>query len=360
MAVVSPASDVEEVRAAFRLGWALSELRGRYRPDRFHEPVPVAAEHFDFDRPVHELPLTIERSPDEVRIETLKAVQGLIGLLGLTDNTSLSSALTTVTEAACRLNKDRADVSADWPAFANKVYRLDAQLQDALVVRGSQAAAYQLGRGLADSYWTLYPERSQDKMGSWSNVLGPERSKALVRQALRLSPETGPLVLAATTGPLEQWRQLAGDDARREGTGVIMALYQQGLLWRDLIRGERQPSDLTQPQARHVWSDLRLYRSALGALRVPIAFALFAAAVLALGAALLASGKANRGLSTAISVLGALGITSAGLYARAKAELTALLATLRQTLQLERVRRAANLCPQPPSKKAKRQGTRSG
>ena len=106
------------------------------------------------------------------------------------------------------------------------------------MVRASQAAAYQLGRGLADTYWALYPERPQQQMGSWSNVLGAERCGALVRQALRLSLETGPLVLAATTGPLEQWRRLAGDDARRGGEGVIMALYQQGLLWRDLIRGD--------------------------------------------------------------------------------------------------------------------------
>lgn len=68
-------SDVEGVRTAFRLGRALSGLGGRYRPERFHEPVPVEAGHLDFGLSVHELPLSFERSPDELRIETLKAGQ---------------------------------------------------------------------------------------------------------------------------------------------------------------------------------------------------------------------------------------------------------------------------------------------
>ena len=109
-----------------------------------------------------------------------------------------------------------------------------------------------------------------------------------------------------TLGPAdENARQLAADASRRAADGVVTLLYRQGLLWRDLIRGERQPSDLPQPRARDVWSDLKLYRSVLGALRVPIAIALAGAAVLALGAALLASHTANSGLSAAISVFGA-------------------------------------------------------
>src|SRR5436305_5657753 len=115
----SAPSDVEEVRAAFRLGWALSELRGRYRPERFLKPVPVPPEHVDFARSIHELPLSIERSPDEVRIEILQAVQGLIGGLGLASNTALSSALAVVSETACELNKDGADPAAGWPPFAD-------------------------------------------------------------------------------------------------------------------------------------------------------------------------------------------------------------------------------------------------
>ena len=176
-------ADVEQVRTAFRLGWAVSELRGRYRPERFIEPVPFPPGHQRFTRPVHELPLSIERSPDEKRIEILKVLQGLAASLELSEYDGVARALGEVTESAPELGKEGADVAAGWPDFANDLYSLDAQLQDALAVRGSQAAAYQLGRGLADTYWALHPDRPQDQMGSWSNVLGPERCDALVRQA---------------------------------------------------------------------------------------------------------------------------------------------------------------------------------
>jgi hypothetical protein len=33
-------SDIEQVRYAFRLGWVIAELRGRYRPDRFGKREP--------------------------------------------------------------------------------------------------------------------------------------------------------------------------------------------------------------------------------------------------------------------------------------------------------------------------------
>ena len=343
-------NDVEQVRAAFRLGWGLSELRGRFRPDRFNDPVPVVPGHVDFKRPTHELPLAIERSPDEVRIEILEAVGGLAALLGLESDTGVTQAIAQITEAAHELNQDGADIDARWQDIAERFYSLDAKLQDALVVRGSQAAAYQLGRGLADTYWALFTDRPQNEMGSWTNLLGPERYDTVLRQALRLSPEIGPLVLAAIGGPLDQWRQLALDSSRRSADGAVAALYRQGLLWRDLIRGERQPSDLKQPRAREVWGDLKLYRAVFATLRAPILLGLVAAAALVVGAALLAGHKANSGLSAAISVIGALGITSASLYARAKAELTSLLATVHQTVQLERVRRAANECPDPPAK----------
>jgi len=337
-------TQADQVRAAFRLGWAVSELRGRFRPERFLQPDPVPAGQVKFQRPDWELAMSVERSPTELRIEVMSAVEGLIQILTLDVSTPLKS----VGESAFQLNQQGADISGGFLGFAKKLYDLDAQIQDELVVRGSEAAAYQLGRGLADNYWMLYPDRPQNEMGSWANLLGEQRYHALVRQALRLSPEIGPLVLAAIGGPLQQWHELAADESRRSASEVVPALHDQGLLWRDLIRGERQPGDLAQPRAKDVWADLKLYRAVFLALRVPILVGLAAAGLLALGAALLASHNANSGLSTAISVIGVLGITSAGLYARAKAELTALLANVRQAVQLERVRRAANLCPAPP------------
>lgn len=63
------------------------------------------------------------------------------------------------------------------------------------------------------------------------------------------------------------------------------------------------------------------------------------------GAAFLASGASGAGWSTAISILGTLGITSASMYARAKADVTSLPANLRAKIEVDRVRQAADLCP---------------
>jgi type II secretory pathway pseudopilin PulG len=73
------------------------------------------------------------------------------------------------------------------------------------------------------------------------------------------------------------------------------------------------------------------------------------AALLVAGGALLASGAKHPWLTTAISILGALGLTSAGLYARAKAQLTSLLESLRLAVDKQRVREAATICPPPTS-----------
>jgi len=71
------------------------------------------------------------------------------------------------------------------------------------------------------------------------------------------------------------------------------------------------------------------------------------AALLVVGGALLASGAKYPGLTTAISILGALGLTSASLYARAKAGLTSLLGNLKLAVDQQRVRQAANILPSP-------------
>jgi len=67
--------DTEQVRYAFRLGWVVVELRGRYRPDRFGEREP--GNQGVFLRKDFELPLSNERSPAEIRIELFDAAEDL-------------------------------------------------------------------------------------------------------------------------------------------------------------------------------------------------------------------------------------------------------------------------------------------
>lgn len=224
-----------------------------------------------FERPQHELPLGTERGAKELRIEVLKTAQGLSTAIGLDRTRPVARALGRVASQAWTLNGGDADVAGGWDAFADAVFRWDAQVQDALVVQANQAAGYQLGRGLAETYWQLYPVRPADEMGSWASSLGSDRNRTLQRLALRLSVYIGPPVLAAVTPPLDAWVALAGSEQRRNADGVLTDLYRQGLRWRDLVRGERQPDDLNQPNAKDVWSDLSVYRSVVVTLRWPLA-----------------------------------------------------------------------------------------
>jgi hypothetical protein len=347
MAALGPPDGVEQVRLAFRLGWAVAELRGRYRPDRFEQPVPADGTP-KFDRPEHELPLSVERSPYEVRIEVIEVAEGLSGALNL-DPTLLAS----VRDQLDKMNAHGADRDRVWPGLADAFFRWDAATQDALALRALQAAAYQLGRGLAETYWALYPDRPETQMGSWTFLFGSSRCGAIHRSAARLSSFLGPLVIAAIDGPLVAWASFATSDSRDDDEALPL-LYTQGLLWRDLIRGERLPQDLNNdpsvPTAKdqELWRDLRLYWNAVDTLKWPLLTAAIGTIALVAGAALLASGAPHTGLATAVGLLGAVGLTSAGLYARAKAKIVSLFATLRQAVDMERVRRAANLCPPAP------------
>jgi hypothetical protein len=197
-------------------------------------------------------------------------------------------------------------------------------------------------------------------MGSWTFVLGDRRRQILQRLAARLSSYLTPPVVAAIEKSLADWTALAANPTRRAQDGVDVDLYRQGLMWRDLVRGERRPQDLVlnedveAPSTADVWKDLHLYRDAFKSLWIPLAAGLVSIAALTVGAAVLASGAGSSTWSTAISVLGALGITSAGLYARAKTDVTSLLGNLKKRIEIERVRLAADLCPGREDKPAQK------
>lgn len=350
----APPSDLDEVRAAFRLGWAIAELRGRYRPDLFDQPEPQEPDAPPpFARREHALPLANERKDREVRIEVFEAVKGLSKLLGVDPQLHGMSAITCLQALFEQMEDPRTnakDRERLWSAddrIADLFYSWDAQLQDDLVVTSTRAAAYQLGRGLADTHWALYPERDSTQMGSWAALLGPERQQTIARLAARLSAYLGPLVTAAINGPFGAWTRLAASEQQRSAPTARPLLYRQGLLWRDLIRGERQPLELSTPPPKDVWRQLAMYREAVETLKVPLIVGGLASALLVAGAAWLAGGSNVAWLSTAITILGALGLTTASLYARAKTELTSLLSSLREQVQIEQVQRGANLCPAP-------------
>jgi hypothetical protein len=317
----------------------------------FLRPEPGRPEAFRRRRNDQPLPLAGERKNQEVRIEVFRASAGLSKALDLALQLEGTDTLTHMRDIVDRLeNTNAATRQTRWVTVARAFYKWDAQLQDALVVPAQRAAAYQLGRALAETYWALDPERPDDEMGSWGFLFGVERRETVERLVARLSAYLGPLVTAAIDGSFADWCQLAAAPHRRVEGDVRVALYQQGLLWRDLIRGERQPLALAPLTSGDAWRKVGVYSKAVETLRAPLIVGGLFAALLVAGGALLASGATHPWLTTALSILGALGLTSAGLYARAKAQLTSLLGSLRLAVDKQRVREAATICPPPTSR----------
>jgi hypothetical protein len=347
-----PGDDADSVRSAFRLGWAIAELRGRYRPDLIDNPVPdpgpaVAG-------PDHALPLANERTPVEQRVEIVHAVNGLSGALGLdfpADGHTRPQQLDSFLKV---LERDSDDGGA-WNGLTHALYEWDSQIQDALVLRPDQAAGYQLGRGLAETYWSLHPEVGDPTDARcWVFLLGPRRRATLKRYAARLVAFLDPLVLPAVRASLDSWGDVAEDEQWRNQPEARNQLYAQGLLWRDLIRGERRPEDLDPVSVGDLVQEVQLIRKLWSAFWPQLALGVLGSAVLVLGVIGLAAGFKDRAIATAFAVLGALGITITGAYARAKANAASVLATVRDAIERERVGRAAALVPERP--KAKRGG----
>jgi hypothetical protein len=52
------------------------------------------------------------------------------------------------------------------------------------------------------------------------------------------------LTIPAVSISLDAWAEVATDSTWRDEPTARRWLFKQGLLWRDLIRGERRPADL--------------------------------------------------------------------------------------------------------------------
>lgn len=352
MTLVDPPSvpgDIDAVRYAFRLGWAVSELRGRYRPCLFAQPLPaVSTETATGSNP---LPLAGERTSAAVRIEIRETVYALASSTQLELKVPALEALVGELHS---LEAQRTKILTDeWEKLADLFWSLDAELQDKLELPATQAAAYQLGRGLADTYWALQTaEGDTSGSGSWTFVFGEPRQLAINRSARRLSPYLGAAVIAAISGSFGAWRAYLArvQDGEARAPEEQMLLYKQSLLWRDLVRGERLVRDLHDdpdtPTAtgRELWRRVHVYREAILPVLPPLVFGLAASGFLIYAATSLVSGSFG---TTILSVLAGLGVTTASLYARAKAQLLNVFSVLRDSVQTERARVEASYAPAP-------------
>jgi hypothetical protein len=238
-----------------------------------------------------------------------------------------------------------------WADLAELIWQFDAHVQDRLAALSeSQAIGYQLGRGLADTYWALNPGQEHGS-ASWSFLLGERRCDELQRLTGRLAAHMGEYTASAIAGSIEVWKAVVGTpgwlgDGQRTG----QALYSQIRRWYELIVLGQDPTTLIGPAAV-----MRNYRT------LARAFQLFwpelVATVFGLGALitllfLVNVGGAAAWEKTLSGVLAAVGLSLAGLTGTLKNSAQALTKRLRQDAYTDLVALAVQTAPAPPDQSA--------
>jgi hypothetical protein len=345
-----------DTQALLRLGWALAELRGRWRQHLTDLPLPASERRKRTD---YALPLNHERSSAELGVQAAKELQSLAASLQL-DKLPLSHVdelgvlvdvgtppidpaglLTYFAGSMWQPSPHRdpgqgADAVAEarhelWNQAAHFFYDWDAAIQDHLLGDSfSSAAAYQLGRGLAETYWALQPSAGEKDIGGWHDVLGPERQRALNQMLAQLAPPLDTVTVAALRGSLATWCQKVSAGEVAQGSSGPDGLYQQIQRWH-LVLVEQVPvrSFIDEETLwRHAGKSLRVLQAFWG--QIVLAAVGFGSAAVAV--ALLSTASSDRALGAILAILGLFGVTSAGVVARAKASANASLAKLREAL----------------------------
>jgi hypothetical protein len=139
-------------------------------------------------RKEHALPLATERSDKEQRIEVMRVVESLSGQFELTFPTEHGETMFQSLDVTMRTLDEYPDDTKSWCKLTAGFYMWDKQIQDALVLWPLLSAGYQLGRGLAETYWELDPKVTDPHDSrSWEVVLGAERVTAPKRLTARLA-----------------------------------------------------------------------------------------------------------------------------------------------------------------------------
>ena len=173
--------DAATVVTALRLGWCMAEVRGRNRPD-----APPGS-GIEPPRTGHALPLQIERTPGELRIQAQSLLIALTTKLGVDgDGKTHASYAHMLDGDAQALAKARATGEASaaqqWDALAELIYKFDAYIQDTLAARSdTQSCGYQLGRAMAEAYWALDPGvlAGTGDSSAWWFLLSAERCREI-------------------------------------------------------------------------------------------------------------------------------------------------------------------------------------
>lgn len=344
---MSGPGDAYEVINALRLGWYVAEVRGRNRPGG---PRPPGDE---LPSRGHVLPLRVERTVAELRIEAQVILHKLsvdLGVDTVTVDNQEQSRTAVIDQQADDLAAAGPQTGAAaqaWNALAASLYQLDAHTQDTLTAESDmQAAAYQLGRGLAETYWALDPDASCDPLTPecWTFLLGEHRCGELSRLVGRLSGYFNPYCPPAIAGTLSLWQAVASDSGWRKGAQDH--LYQQIRRWYELLILGQDPSTLIPPYAL-----LKNWQATFHAVRVLwiqiITAAISLAVVIAL-VALIFNGSANGLLQALLGVVGVVGLSAATVQARLKTSAQGLLGRFRQDAYTDLVAVAIAEAPDKP------------
>jgi len=348
--------DAATVLEAVRLGWCVSEVRGRNRPGWSPETGPADQNGAAPDWGLDWLPLQNDLTEGQLR----KEAQALLGVLA--DDLKVNDANNPAGSYFSRLEaqasalaaaKGDQDINTEWEKLAKLIQDFDFYVQETLVT-GSVTiiSGYQLGRALADSYWALNPALSDARdHASWSFLFGQRRCSETERLLGRLTAYFHPYTPAAIAGSVEVWKSLVAA-GEFKGTPIRAGhgMYQQIRRWYGLTILMQDPTTLIQPYQllkdwRLVWRGVRLFWFQL-------LLGLLAAAALAGFAFLLATPSVSSGLSGLTTTLGALGITGvsvAGLAAKLKNDAQAMLTRIKQDAYTDLIAVAITTAPPPPA-----------
>jgi hypothetical protein len=238
-----------------------------------------------------------------------------------------------------------------WADLAELMWQFDAHVQDRLAARSqTQAIGYQLGRGLAETYWAL-DTTQQDGSASWGFLLGERRCDELSRLTGRLAAYMGEYTAPAIAGSLEVWKAVVttpswlGHPAQAD-----VALYNQIRRWYELVILGQDPTTLIGPAAV-----IRNYRTVARAVKLfwpqLLATILGVAALVSL-VYLVNTAHSAAWAKTLSGVLAVVGLSVAGLTGALKNSAQALLKRLRQDAYTDLVAVAVQTAPPPPDKQA--------
>ncbi len=347
-------SSPRDVHAIIHFGWACAEFRGRQRQlltDR-----PVSAMKRSTPRKEYTLPLNQERSSKELTVQAESELLAVAKQLELDFKVSdlahppkdSSGTVLEHLKAVCIGAANAEDAGAHhkaWISVAHVFHEWDTKVQDILVsASGTELAAYQLGRGLAEAYWSLDTTITDDgDARSWVSLLGPARCVALQRFMIQLTPAFGPTTGPAVNASLDTWRGIAVSPLRREHSEAVEKLYEQIRNWHLLLVEDVDAASFITIHRLlagrgSIWRIVRTFE-----VEAVLAVVGFASAI---GAAVaLTAFKSTGPLSAVLTVVGLFGITAASVLAKAKDAANASLARMRDAADRALVAEAVTTIP---------------